>query len=168
MCPAWVSSSSGTASGSMVPRPRFTRGKKRATIAPGIRGPIPGRASRALTMANRFRSHPAFKQREIDALGRSDKVIEKVTMFAAPHETAHGTSRTLGDVRLESAKCAKADMISRYHNRDFMSTRTRLKRAAASSEASAVTCRHREGHCVQAVTCAAGAEASHRLHELAN
>ena len=89
-------------------------------------------------------------------------------MFAAPHETAHGTSRTLGDVRLESAKCAKADMISRYHNRDFMSTRTRLKRAAASSEASAVTCRHREGHCVQAVTCAAGAEASHRLHELAN
>jgi hypothetical protein len=43
----------------------------------------------------------------------------EVTMFAAPHETAHGTARTLGDVRLESAKCAKADMISRYHQSRF-------------------------------------------------
>jgi hypothetical protein len=31
--------------------------------------------------------------REIGPLGRADKVIEKVTMVAAPHESAHGTNR---------------------------------------------------------------------------
>jgi hypothetical protein len=41
-------------------------------------------------MPNRLRSRPPFKHREIDALGRADKVIEKV---AALHESAHGTSR---------------------------------------------------------------------------
>jgi hypothetical protein len=33
-------------------------------------------------------------------------------MFAALHESGYGTSRTSGDVRLESAKRAKADIDS--------------------------------------------------------
>ena len=34
-------------------------------------------------MADVHRAYPLFKHRGIDALDRSDKVIEKVTMFAA-------------------------------------------------------------------------------------
>jgi hypothetical protein len=46
-------------------------------------------------------------------------------LFAAAHESADGTSRTSGDVRLESAKWAKAD-IGRCHQSRFMSTRPSL------------------------------------------
>jgi uncharacterized protein YecT (DUF1311 family) len=71
-----VTSSSGTASGSMVLRPRFIRDRRRATIAPGIRGPIPASASRAFTTANRLRSHPPLKHREIEALAdQGDKKL---------------------------------------------------------------------------------------------
>lgn len=61
ICPAWVLSSSGTASGSTVPRPRFIRDKRRVTIAPGTRRPIHTPASRALTAANRLRSAGALR-----------------------------------------------------------------------------------------------------------
>ena len=44
--------------------------------------------------------------------------------FAALHESVVGTSRTSGDVRLESAKWGKADIDQvAVTNRDFMSTR---------------------------------------------
>src|SRR5215470_19575662 len=81
----------------MIPRPRFIRDKRRATIAPGIRGPIPARASRALTMANRLRSYPPFKHHGIEALGRADQGDREVIMIAEPHESESGTTVTNGD-----------------------------------------------------------------------
>jgi hypothetical protein len=45
---------------------------------------LPGSASRAFAMANRLRSHPLFKHREIDALDQAHQGDrEKVTMLAA-------------------------------------------------------------------------------------
>src|SRR5215467_5588676 len=52
----------------------------------------------------------------IQALAFFDEMIEQRSSSAA------ATSRTSGDVRLESAKKAKAD-IGQVTNRDFMSTR---------------------------------------------
>ena len=45
-------------------------------------------------------------------------------LFAALHMSAYGTPRTSGDVRLESANWAKADIVRvAVTNRDFVGAR---------------------------------------------
>src|SRR5262245_30725938 len=78
---------------------------------------------------------------------RSDDVIELWSSYAAMHDSVRGTSRTSGDVRLESAKWVKADIDRVAVAYPLIrSSKAASRRASASSRSNASATSDRDSH----------------------